>query len=181
MLFLLIHRETTISQAYRFLFFDIWLGHVVFQALADVPGQFCCCFFMCWSFQHNLICKPCKSALNIHRSDDLHHLFDLNTKCVSLGQKMRELFNMNASGGNNTSVILLQKEWYSFVAMALCKHATRWDNQVYVHKSSGLKHIKCTFCYYIFSNHSIFNTYNSLIICYYMSGKKNLQTHVPHL
>lgn len=54
--------------------------------------------------------------------------------------------------------------------MVLCKHATRQDNQVYVHKSSVLKHIKCTFCYSIFSNYSIFNT--SLIINYYMLGKK---------
>lgn len=109
MLFLLIHRETTISQAYRFLFFDICLARVVFQALDDVPGQFCCCFLSaeaCKAPTYSNLQTLWKCSEHPQGWWLLHHLFDLDKKCVSLRQQMRELANMNASGGNDTSVIL---------------------------------------------------------------------------
>ena len=74
LLFLPMHTETAVSLPQGFLFFDTYLAQAVCQALAATFSQFCCCCFLVLKpgrLKHTLSCKSCKSALYIHRCEDL--------------------------------------------------------------------------------------------------------------
>lgn len=73
-LFLPMLTETAVSLPQGFLFFDTNLAQVVCQALADTFVPFCCCCFLVLkpeTLKHTPSCKSCRSALCIHRCEDL--------------------------------------------------------------------------------------------------------------